>query len=438
MDDEQRPPRTGRFASPLSRRAFLQRAAFAGLVVPPAVAALGACASSSVALPGGNGGATASGGSTAPSGLTIASPENPVTWPISPDNPVIADGLTPEKGGVLKVYNYADYLAPSLVKAFIRKYEAYDIDVEVSTFNDTEEAITKIRAGDVAYDLYFPSYDQISKLVTASLIRPLNHSYITNIDNVWPSFQNPWYDQDWLYSVPYTVYTTGVGWNNEIIPDDIGALSNPYSSLWDTKYAGKTAVIDDFHTAMSMVILEMGGQDINTGDPAELAKLSQRMTELQEATSPKVTIAMYNELPLGQIGLSQMWSGDIVNAVYYLPKGKQPSILDYWFPSDGRGMVDNDLMVVLKGGQCPVLAHLFIEFMLDQQNALKNFGFIGYQPPQNAINPERLVEDGFVPANLKSATVLPEYFDVGYRLLELPPTVLAEWQRVWQKFKAGG
>ncbi len=76
--------------------------------------------------------------------------------------------------------------------------------------------------------------------------------------------------------------------------------------------------------------------------------------------------------------------------------------------------------------------------MLDQQNALKNFGFIGYQPPQNAINPARLVEDGFLPANLKSATVLPEYFDVGYRLLELPPAALAEWQRVWQKFKAGG
>lgn len=443
MDDEARPRRTGRFTSPLSRRAFLQRAALAGLIVPPSVAALGACATSSVIVPGGSPGGDggspgASGGSTAPSGLTIASPDNPVTWPLSPDNPAIADGLKPEQGGVLQLYNYADYLAPSLVKAFIKKYAAYDIDVQVSTFNDTEEAITKIRAGEVAYDMYFPSYDQISKLVTASLVQPLNHSYIPNIKNVWPSFENPWYDQEWRFSTPYTVYTTGIGWNNELVPDDIGALSNPYSSLWDTKYSGKTAVIDDFHTAMAMVILEMGQTDINTSDPAVLAQVSQRMTELTQATSPKVTITMYNDLPLGQLGLCQMWSGDVVNAVYYLPKGKSPDILDYWFPSDGKGMVDNDLMVVLKGGKCPVLAHLFIDFMLDQQNALKNFGYIGYQPPQNALNPERLVQDGYLPENLKSATVLPQYFDVGYRLLELPPTNYVQWQRIWQQFKAGG
>ena len=47
------------------------------------------------------------------------------------------------------------------------------------------------------------------------------------------------------------------------------------------------------------------------------------------------------------------------------------------------------------------------------------------------------MQDGYLPANLKSATVLPEYFESGYRLLELPPDVMAQWQQVWQKFKAG-
>ena len=55
----------------------------------------------------------------------------------------------------------------------------------------------------------------------------------------------------------------------------------------------------------------------------------------------------------------------------------------YWYPADGKGMVDNDLMVILAQGQNPVLAHLFLDFMLDTKNALDNFGYIGYQPPQN-------------------------------------------------------
>ena len=285
--------------------------------------------------------------------------------------------------------------------------------MQLSTFNDTEEAITKIRSGNVPYDIYFPSYDQISKMVAGKLIRPLTHSYLPNIKNVWPSFLNPFYDGEWRYTVPYTVYTTGIGWNTDIVTADIGKLDNPYASLWDTQYAGKTAVIDDYHTAMSMVLLKNGVTDINTSDPTDIALIGTDLTAMQQATGPKVTITMYNDLPLGQMGLCQMWSGDVVNAVYYLPKGKGPETLGYWFPEDGKGMVDNDLMVVLAGGKCPVLAHLFIDFMLDKANALKNFGFIGYQPPQNAINPSQLVQDGYLPANLKSATVLPEYFDVG-------------------------
>jgi hypothetical protein len=33
--------------------------------------------------------------------------------------------------------------------------------------------------------------------------------------------------------------------------------------------------------------------------------------------------------------------------------------------------------------------------------------------------------------------VKPEWFQVGYPLLELPPAVEAEYQAIWQQFKAG-
>ena len=132
-----------------------------------------------------------------------------------------------------------------------------------------------------------------------------------------------------------------------------------------------------------------------------------------------------------------MWSGDIVNAQYYLPKGQSTDILRYWFPEDGMGLVDNDLMMVLKGGNCPVLAHLFLEHMLDEKNSLKNFGYIGYQPPQNALDTERLVADGYLPENLATAAVREEWFDVAYRLLELTVENDAAWHQVWQQFKAG-
>lgn len=404
-----------------NRRQFLQRAALLAAGTPALVAFLDACS---------KGGQS----SSAPT-LKIASPSNPVTWDIAGDNKPIADGLAPEKGATLQLYSYADYIAPDAIKSFEEKYAT---KVQVSTFNDTDEAITKIRGGNVDYDIYFPSYDQISRLVNGGLVRPINHSYVPNIKNVWPFFSNPWYDQEWRFTVPYTVYTTGIGWRTDQVPADIGGLKNPYEALWDSAYKNKTAVIDDWHTAMAMVLLKLGITDVNTSSADDLKKLGDQLTDLVKATSPKVTVTMYSDLPAGQIGLSQMWSGDIVNAVNYLPEGTGPEILRYWFPSDGKGLVDNDLIVLLRGGKNPVLGHLFLNHMLETEVAKQNFQQIGYQPPQVSLNPDSLVADGLVPENLKSAIVRPEYFDVGYRLLELDTANDAAWHNVWRAFKAGG
>ncbi|HEY2298835.1 MAG TPA: spermidine/putrescine ABC transporter substrate-binding protein [Jatrophihabitans sp.] len=369
--------------------------------------------------------------------LTLAAPDHPVTWPIYAGNEPIADNRTPERNATLRLYNYADYIGPGVIKAFEKKYAQYNVNVTVSTFNDTDEAITKIRTGAVPFDIYFPSYDQISRLVAAELVRPLNHSYLTNIDNVWPAFQNPWYDQRWRYTIPYTVYTTGIAWRTDVVSTDVASLPNPYDTLWNPEYQGQTAVIDDWHTAMAMCLLRKGRTNLNTSSQADLNLIQNQLEQLQQAVRPRVTITMYNDLPAGRFGQCQMWSGDVVNAQYYLPKGTSVDVLRYWFPANGKGMVDNDLMVVLKGGQNPVLAHLFLQHMLETKNALANFGYVGYQPPQRALDPDTVVGRGFVPKNLASAVVREEYFGVGYRLLELSVDNDAAWHKIWLAFKAG-
>lgn len=403
-----------------SRRQFLTRAAILAAGAPALTAFLDACAKSGPA-------------SSGPS-LTLAAPNNPVKWNIPDDNKPIADGLAPEQGATLKIYNYADYLSPQAIKGFEDKYGC---KIEVSTFNDGDEAITKLRSG-VDFDIYNANYTEIGRLVTGGLLRPLNHSYITNISNVWPSFTNPWYDQGWQYTVPYTIYTTGIGWRSDQVPADIGALKNPYESLWDPQYKNKTAILDDWHSAMAMVLLKQGNTNVNTSSADDLKMVGDQLTALVKATSPKVTITMYSDLPAGQIGLCQMWSGDAINAQSYLPEGVSAEILRYWFPQDGKGLVDNDMLVTLKGGKNPVLAHLFLNHMLDPAVAKENFSAIGYQPPQNTLTADSLIAEEFIPENLRSAIVKPEYFDAGYRLLELDAANDAAWHNVWNAFNAGG
>ena len=410
----------------MSRRRILQAALLAG----PGAMALAACARADSSAPTGT---AASGAAT----LQIASPTNPVKWPINPGNEAIASGLSPEKDAVLRLYNYADYLDPGIIKSFEEKYADTGVKVELSTFNDTLEAMAKIRGGSVPFDIYFPSYDQIGKLVLANLVRPLQHSYIPNIANVYPEFLNPFYDMEWQYTTPYTLYTTGIGWRTDRVTEDIAARPNPYDVFWDPQYQEHLAVLDDYREVIGMTLLRNGGTDVNTGDDALLAAMRDALLQMNEKTQPRVTITGYTDLPEGRLDLSQAWSGDLIMAVSYLPEGVDPSILRYWFPKDGAGVVNNDVMVSLKGGQNPVLSHLFINHVMDAKEAMNNFAYTGYQPPQVSLTPEKLISDGFIPPNLQEAIVLPGYFDSGYRLLELPPDTEAKYLAIWQQFKAG-
>jgi len=416
-------------SNPFSRRDFLARSAMTAAAIPSLGALLAACARDS------GGSATPSASAT---GLQLASPENPVKWPIAADNAPIAAGLKPEQGATLRLYNYPDYIDPAALKSFEKKYESSGVKIEVSTFNDTNESLAKIRGGSVPFDVYFPSYDQLGKLVAGGLVQPLSQSYIPNIDSVWDEFKNPFYDQGWQFTVPYVVYTTGIGWRTDKIKEDIGALANPYDALWDTKYTGRTLVLDDYREVQAMTLLRSGNFNTNESDPAVMAKVLEELLKMSQTVRPKVAITNYTDLPEGRVDLVQAWSGDMVLAQSYMPEGEDPSVLRYWFPKDGKGAINNDTMVILRGSKNPVLAHLFLNHMLDYDTAFANYAFTGYQPPQKKITPENLVADKFLPPGLAAATVLPSSFTKGSRQLELAPDVEAIWQANWQQFKAGG
>src|SRR5262245_43498587 len=419
----------GRRQARPSRRSFLAGAA-------GAVAALGG----GVLLSGCGGGTGAGGtgtGATRPE-LLLASPEHPVKWPVAADNPPIEPDQEPEANATLKIYNWNDYINADTVKAFETAYKSYKVKVQVSTFNTMEEALGKIRSGQTDFDVFFPTYDQLGKLVQSGLLRPLQHSYIDNIEQVWPVFKNPFYDQGWQYAVPYVVYSTGIAWRVDKVSEDIAARANPWDVFWDARYKGRIGVLDDMRETMSVALLRNKIHDLNTGDQAHLDVVRKQLVELARTVNPVVNIKDYVDLPEGRTFVNHAWSGDMVNAQYYMPKGQSADVIRYWFPPDSKGPVNNDLMVVMRGGKAPVLAHHFLNFMLDFDNAMSNMSFVGYQPPQVKVTPELLVEQEYIPQNLTTAIVTEQHVANGLRELELAPDVEARWQQVWQEFKAGG
>jgi hypothetical protein len=133
----------------------------------------------------------------------------------------------------------------------------------------------------------------------------------------------------------------------------------------------------------------------------------------------------YEDLPTGKTWVSMAFSGDLVAAPEYLPKGLNPEVLGYWFPLDGRGTVGNDLMTILRSSRNPVLAHHFLNFLLDFDMAMLNLEWNGFQPPLVRIDPSVLVKQGYIPSNLTTAVVRQEYFETGSR-----PAALSQPRRL--------
>ena len=84
-----------------------------------------------------------------------------------------------------------------------------------------------------------------------------------------------------------------------------------------------------------------------------------------------------------------------------------------------------------------MLAHLFLNYMLDLHNVLENISYNGYMQPINGVTPQVLVQQGILPPSLTSTVVLQSYFDTGSRSLELAPASTPSMQQAWLRVSGG-
>jgi len=373
-----------------------------------------------------------------PGGIPLARPDKPVTLPLT--QKAIESGLKPESdGGTFYIFNYDEYVDPKLMDAFGQKY---GVKVVLNAFGTIDEAITKLASGTVDADVTELTNNRLAQAVAGKLLQPINHDYIPNLKaNVWPSLQSPYYDQDSHYTVPYTVYSTGIGWRSDIVSEDIHKLDNPWSIFWNAqKYKGYTGILDDSREAMVLPMLYRGQYDLNTEDPDKIAKALDDLMAMIPICNPKITSTGYQTLPDGNSYLNHLWSGQMLAAAMYnAPQGFDTHKLQYWVAPKGKAPMQNDCWAVTAKAKKPVLAHLWLNFLLDNDNAYHNFvDYNGYQPPITSITAETLVKANLIPDNLHTAIIGPD--DFGPEALQegqLSSPGQKLWQEAYAKFSAG-
>ncbi len=155
------------------------------------------------------------------------------------------------------------------------------------------------------------------------------------------------------------------------------------------------------------------------------------LKELYDICNVKVGDSQYQTIPENKAWLNQAWSGDIMSAYfYYLPKGTPGTVMSYWRPGKGFGPVQNDCFSICATTKKPVLAHLWLNYVLDNTVGYSNFvNFNGYQPPLNEIDPDDLIKNKVILPGMKTAVMTEA--DLGPTSLQ-ESTLTTSGQQLWQ------
>ncbi len=175
---------------------------------------------------------------------------------------LIASDLPPEENATVKILRWPYYLAPSVIKSFEKKYSC---TVEQTEFVDMDKGLAKINTGQGDFDLLVGmNVWAVGRSIAAGLLRPINLDYIPNLPaNCWDTFQSPFYDVDSHYTLPYSVWSTGIFWRNDKISDDIAGMANPYDIFWSGAPVDKTHLLANAQDVLSMAMFREGLTDVN-------------------------------------------------------------------------------------------------------------------------------------------------------------------------------
>jgi spermidine/putrescine transport system substrate-binding protein len=308
-----------------------------------------------------------------------SAPPAPTTAPAEPTP-------QPQPEGELYVYNWADYIGEDTIANF---EAATGIRVTYDFFDNYDTMYAKIGGGNSGYDVAFPTSIDIASLVARGLIQPLDLSLIPNRVNLGAEWQDPGYDPGNAHSMPYMWWTTGVAYDTKKVD---GKLTS-WAALWDPKYKGKLAMLDDYRECFSAALIRLG-YDINTTDDA---KLDEALALLQEQ---KPLLRTYSTDDIGVLATGDAWIMHAWGADVYQVQQERKSVV-YFLPSEG-GVRGSDTMAILAGAPHPVAANLFINYMLDAQVSAANTNYIGYMGPNEAA--KQLID----PYILEDPTVNPD------------------------------
>ena len=337
---------------------------------------------------------------------------------------------------VLNVYNWSDYIDPTVLGEFTKKT---GIKVNYDVFDSNPVLETKMLTGHTNYDIVVPSAPFLQRQISAGVFQKLDKSKLPNLKNLDPEMMKriAVYDPDNEHSVPYMWVTSGPGYNvakiKERLPD---APVDSLRMIYDPKVVSKfqdcgVSMLDEASEVVGSVLIYLG-KNPRSNSPEDLQAAENTLMSIRPFLRYIHSSRYIDDLANGETCLALGWSGDIKQARDRAREAGKGIEIDYRIPKEGT-IMNFDMLAVPADAPHPQNAFEFINFLLEPEVAAKNSDLVKYANVNTASTP--LLKE----AVRNDPNIYPPA-DILAKLVPEPPRT-SEYNRLltrmWTRFKTG-
>lgn len=319
--------------------------------------------------------------------------------------------------GELNIFNWGDYTSAEMIKKF---EAAYDVKVTITDYDSNDTALAKVRAGGHGFDIVVPSANYVQIWIKEGLLLEARPDQMENFKNVDERWVNVAWDPGRHYTVPWQWGLTGIGVNTKVYSGDINT-----SAIWldpPAELVGKINVAPEMNDVLFATIKYFGGEWC-TEDRELLKKVRDKLVEAK----PKWLAMDYSvteKLPAGDYSAVYYWNGAIMRS------REKNADIKFGYPKEGFPYF-MDSVAILKDAKNVENAKLFMNFIMDPQNAAMISAFAKYA---NGIKGSMQ----YMPAEMQSAPELvvpPEFEKAGEFLTTCEPPVQELYTKIWTELQ---
>ena len=323
-----------------------------------------------------------------------------------------------EKLPVLRIYTWSDYVKPELIQRFERENHCR---VVIDTYDSNETMYDHLAAREKEpFDLLFPSSYMVKILRDQGMLQPLNPDWIPNRRNVDATYLAMAPDREMVYSVPYAVTITSLGY--------LGAQVKEFKPTWamldrpDLK--GRMTMLADYRETIGAALKYLGYSLNSTNDP-ELAEAKAVVLRWKRNLAGFESEKYKEDLASGECLLAHGYSGDLMAG-----QGENADI-QIAVPEEGSALSFDDMAIPADAREV-VLAHKFIDFILDPRVAAEMTEYICYLCPNE-------VSYQYLSAEFRTHPILfppPEVVEKLEMIGDIGPSQ-EKYEKLWQEILTG-